>query len=496
MPFGPPGSNAARSPRGECADANARADPILPQLKHWDAAPRGAASHMRGSEDAAVVERGRDRVRRRLTVQGLRRGDDVARERRHRAAVEAELALEDRGVGLHVADRVADAPERLRPDLAVGVHLADQIGGVRLVLVEAPEAVRLGRRVRRRVPVRDTRGIGRRAADDLGHGHGPVVAEALADRAGLLGRELEALREVDRVAVLVEDHLGVLGVVDAALAEADLVLLVGRERVVHSPLVDPDGLRAHVHRPERRAEAERLDVLLRLGDPVVRHHLLELVLVPVVQEGVRRRVRRGPGRAADHGPSSAQGLGAVEVGQRHRVVGGLGHRTCGVLLVGERLDAEVLHRIRREDQGRTGARTRAGLGGVRGGRSHERQSGHGDKNSLHVSSPLSIATTHSTPAGAASASLRYSGRMTVGPTPSPTVRHLLRDDLRGMYPGYFALVMATGILSNAFFYLGHDTLSDALYGVALVAFPALVAAAVLRVLAFPGAVWADLVDPR
>ena len=64
--------------------------------------------------------------------------------------------------------------------------------------------------------------------------------------------------------------------------------------------------------------------------------------------------------------------------------------------------------------------------------------------------------------------------MTVGPTPSPTVRHLLRDDLRGMYPGYFALVMATGILSNAFFYLGHDALSDALYGVALVAFPALV----------------------
>src|SRR5699024_7602109 len=75
---------------------------------------------------------------------------------------------------------------------------------------------------------------------------------------------------------------------------------------------------------------------------------------------------------------------------------------------------------------------------------------------------------------AARASLRYSGRMTVGPTPSPTVRHLLRDDLRGMYPGYFALVMATGILSNAFFYLSHDALSDALYVVALVAFPALV----------------------
>ena len=70
---------------------------------------------------------------------------------------------------------------------------------------------------------------------------GPVVAEALADRAGLLAsRTTKSLREVDRVAVLVEDHLGVLGVVHAALAEAQLVLrVVGGERVVLAPLVDP-----------------------------------------------------------------------------------------------------------------------------------------------------------------------------------------------------------------------------------------------------------------
>ena len=47
-----------------------------------------------------------------------------------------------------------------------------------------------------------------------------VVAERLADRAGVVaGAEAGHLGGVHRVAVLVDDHLGVLGVVDAALAE-------------------------------------------------------------------------------------------------------------------------------------------------------------------------------------------------------------------------------------------------------------------------------------
>ena len=67
---------------------------------------------------------------------------------------------------------------------------------------------------------------------------------------------------MDRVAVLVEDHLGVLGVVDAALAEAELVdRVVGRERVVGTELVDANALRLHVHRPGTAgAEAKALDV--------------------------------------------------------------------------------------------------------------------------------------------------------------------------------------------------------------------------------------------
>ena len=63
-------------------------------------------------------------------------------------------------------------------------------------------------------------GVGGRR-DHVGDGHGPVVAEALADPAGLRAdAEPGDLRVVDRVAVLVEDDLGVLGVVDTALAEA------------------------------------------------------------------------------------------------------------------------------------------------------------------------------------------------------------------------------------------------------------------------------------
>jgi len=65
-----------------------------------------------------------------------------------------------------------------------------------------------------------------------------------------------------------------------------------------------------------------------------------------------------------------------------------------------------------------------------------------------------------------------------------------------MYPGYFALVMATGIVSNAFYYLSHDRISDILFGVTLVAFPVLLALFVVRVLAWPRAVWHDLLDPR
>ena len=73
---------------------------------------------------------------------------------------------------------------------------------------------------------------------------------------------------------------------------------------------------------------------------------------------------------------------------------------------------------------------------------------------------------------------------------------MLGDGLHELYPGYFALVMATGIISNAFFFLDHDALSDVLFWITLAAFPVLFACFVVRVLVWPRAVWRDLVDPR
>jgi hypothetical protein len=181
---------------------------------------------------------------------------------------------------------------------------------------------------------------------------------------------------VDRVPVLVEDHLRVLGVVDAALAEPQLERrVVGRERVVHAVLVDPDALRLVVDRPPRLAEAEAVDVPLRLGDPVVRHHLLELVLVAGVPERVRRRVRGVPGRALHRGVVAVQESAAVEVRQPDVVVRRGGNRRVAVLLVRERLVAEALHRVRDEHGADAGRRAGSRL---RRPRRPGRKCEHGD----------------------------------------------------------------------------------------------------------------------
>jgi hypothetical protein len=155
---------------------------------------------------------------------------------------------------------------------------------------------------------------------------------------------------MERVPVLMENDLAILGVVDATLPEAKLVLRVRcLERVVEAPLVDTRVLRLVVDRGKRRAEAEALDVLLRLGEPVVDHHLLKLILVPRVCEGVRGREREVAGGAVDVGVIAAQETAAVEVRQRDRVVCGCRHRGVGIFLVGERLVPQALHWIRDED---------------------------------------------------------------------------------------------------------------------------------------------------
>jgi Voltage-dependent anion channel len=63
-------------------------------------------------------------------------------------------------------------------------------------------------------------------------------------------------------------------------------------------------------------------------------------------------------------------------------------------------------------------------------------------------------------------------------------------------PGCFALVMATGIISNAFFLEGRRGLSDVLFAVNLAAYSWLCVATALRAVRFTAEPWADLASPR
>jgi tellurite resistance protein TehA-like permease len=72
----------------------------------------------------------------------------------------------------------------------------------------------------------------------------------------------------------------------------------------------------------------------------------------------------------------------------------------------------------------------------------------------------------------------------------------LTQEIARLYPGSFALVMATGIISNALYLEDHRPLSDALFVVNAIAFPWLIAATLIRAIRFPRALWADLIDPR
>ena len=65
-----------------------------------------------------------------------------------------------------------------------------------------------------------------------------------------------------------------------------------------------------------------------------------------------------------------------------------------------------------------------------------------------------------------------------------------------LHPGAFALVMATGIISNAFFLEGYRAWADLLFAVILFAYPCLILFTLSRLALFSRAVWRDLSDPR
>jgi tellurite resistance protein TehA-like permease len=72
----------------------------------------------------------------------------------------------------------------------------------------------------------------------------------------------------------------------------------------------------------------------------------------------------------------------------------------------------------------------------------------------------------------------------------------VKQEIDTLYPGAFALVMATGIISNALYLENVHALSGFLYAVNLLVYPWLLAATLLRALRVPRALWSDLTNPR
>jgi tellurite resistance protein TehA-like permease len=82
------------------------------------------------------------------------------------------------------------------------------------------------------------------------------------------------------------------------------------------------------------------------------------------------------------------------------------------------------------------------------------------------------------------------------PSSSASNRNWWLDRIATLYPGYFALVMATGIIANAMLFEGQRGISDALLTINLAAYALLAAMTLVRIACFPAAVWRDLTDPR
>ena len=72
----------------------------------------------------------------------------------------------------------------------------------------------------------------------------------------------------------------------------------------------------------------------------------------------------------------------------------------------------------------------------------------------------------------------------------------LDGNVRTQYPGYPALVMATGIISNGLYFMGWTHLSQILFDINLIAYPVLMSVILLRLVRHTTALWADLLEPR
>lgn len=68
--------------------------------------------------------------------------------------------------------------------------------------------------------------------------------------------------------------------------------------------------------------------------------------------------------------------------------------------------------------------------------------------------------------------------------------------LEGLYPGYFTLTMATGIIAIGLGLLESPVLADIMYSLTLVSWAVLFAIYSWRLVRYPRAVWSDLINPQ
>jgi len=85
--------------------------------------------------------------------------------------------------------------------------------------------------------------------------------------------------------------------------------------------------------------------------------------------------------------------------------------------------------------------------------------------------------------------------VTTAPGPAPSAS-MVRDAARGLSPAYFALVMATGIVSLAAHQLGLARIAEGLFWLNVAAYVVIWLLTVLRVAWYPRELWRDLVDHR
>jgi hypothetical protein len=122
------------------------------------------------------------------------------------------------------------------------VNLADRELRKVLVAVEATEAGRAVDRIGDGVPVGDAVRIRDLRGQDVLHGPGEVVAEALSHRTFVAAAESRDLVVLNRMPVLVDEDVGDLGVVDTAGSGRHLERPGAVEGVVRRRPIDDDGL--------------------------------------------------------------------------------------------------------------------------------------------------------------------------------------------------------------------------------------------------------------